>query len=127
MLFKSVLVLFLNRGLKVCNLFSKFLLVLSVLLSLLVDLDTGLVDGRLEDVTSRLRLIEQCAVLVDVALQVIEDRQLQIQPIQYVPQALFLYAETIVLKFNIVVDWFSDGGAALRAALRAEHLKQNKI
>jgi hypothetical protein len=127
MLFKSVLVLFLNRGLKVCNLFSKFLLVLSVLLSLLVDLDTGLVDGRLEDVTSRLRLIEQCAVLVDVALQVIEDRQLQIQPIQYVPQALFLYAETIVLKFNIVVDWFSDGGAALRAALRAGHLKQNKI
>jgi len=127
MLFKSVLVLFLNRGLKVCNLFSKFLLVLSVLLSLLVDLDTGLVDGRLEDVTSRLRLIEQCAVLVDVALKVIEDCQLQIQPIQYVPQALFLYAETIVLKFNIVVDWFSDGGAALRAALRAGHLKQNKI
>jgi len=127
MLFKSVLVLFLNRGLKVCNLLSKFLLVLCVLLSLLVDLDTGLVDGRLEDVTSRLRLIEQCAVLVDVALQVIEDRQLQIQPIQYVPQALFLYAETIVLKFNIVVDWFSDGGAALRAALRAGHLKQNKI
>jgi hypothetical protein len=127
MLFKSVLVLFLNRGLEVCNLFSKFLLVLSVLLSLLVDLDTGLVDGRLEDVTSRLRLIEQCAVLVDVALQVIEDRQLQIQPIQYVPQALFLYAETIVLMFNIVVDWFGDGGAALRAALRAGHLKQNKI
>ena len=56
--------------------------------------------------------------MVDVAFQVVEDCQLEIEAIEDIPEALFLNAETIVLVFNIIVDWVCDGGAALLAALR---------
>ncbi len=60
-------------------------------------------------------------MLVDVAFQVVEDCQLEIEAIEDIPEALFLNAETIVLVFNIIVDWVCDGGAALLAALRTRH------
>jgi len=50
--------------------------------------------------------------LVDVAFQVVKDCQLEIKAIKDIPEALFLNAETIILVFDIIVDWVCDGGAA---------------
>lgn len=51
-------------------------------------------------------------MLVDVAFQVVEDCQLEIEAIKDISEALFLNAETIVLVFDIIVDWVCDSGGA---------------
>ena len=95
-LYKGFLILFLNGVVEVIDFSGELILVLFVLDTLLVNLDTCTFDCDLKTVTRCFRLLDHLVVLVNISLQVIEYSQFLVETVEDVLESFFLDYEAFV-------------------------------